>query len=87
MVDFADRLGATHLVTGHYARVVEDEEGPLAIDVSSTFMNTASDKLSVPSTRSLPSSGANDGIGGAGVGGGAGGATASAAAGTTRKAQ
>lgn len=26
MVDLADRLGATHLVTGHYARVVEDSE-------------------------------------------------------------
>lgn len=29
MVDLADRLGATHLVTGHYARVVEDGEGSL----------------------------------------------------------
>ena len=29
MVDLADRLGATHLVTGHYARVVEDSEGSL----------------------------------------------------------
>jgi tRNA-specific 2-thiouridylase len=29
MVDLAQRLGATHLVTGHYARIVEDDEGPL----------------------------------------------------------
>ncbi len=29
MVDLADRLGATHLVTGHYARIVEDDDGPL----------------------------------------------------------
>lgn len=29
MVDLADRLGATHLVTGHYARIVEDESGAL----------------------------------------------------------
>lgn len=29
MVDLADRLGATHLVTGHYARIVEDDEGSL----------------------------------------------------------
>mgnify|MGYP002135899985 CR=1 FL=1 len=29
MVDLADRLGASHLVTGHYARVVEDGEGAL----------------------------------------------------------
>ena len=29
MVDLADRLGATHLVTGHYARIVEDDEGCL----------------------------------------------------------
>lgn len=29
MVDLADRLGATHLVTGHYARVVDDGEGSL----------------------------------------------------------
>ena len=29
MVDLADRLGATHLVTGHYARIVEDGEGSL----------------------------------------------------------
>ena len=27
MVDLADRLGATQLITGHYARVVEDERG------------------------------------------------------------
>jgi tRNA-uridine 2-sulfurtransferase len=29
MVDLAQRLGATYLVTGHYARIVEDAEGPL----------------------------------------------------------
>jgi tRNA-specific 2-thiouridylase len=29
MVNLAERLGASYLVTGHYARVVEDAEGPL----------------------------------------------------------
>ncbi len=29
MLDLAERLGATHLVTGHYARIVEDDAGPL----------------------------------------------------------
>jgi len=29
MVDLAERLGASHLVTGHYARIVEDGDGPL----------------------------------------------------------
>lgn len=29
MADLAERVGATHLVTGHYARIVEDGEGPL----------------------------------------------------------
>jgi tRNA-specific 2-thiouridylase len=29
MVDLATRVGATHLVTGHYARIVEDGDGPL----------------------------------------------------------
>jgi tRNA-specific 2-thiouridylase len=29
MLDLAARLGATRLVTGHYARIVEDAEGPL----------------------------------------------------------
>jgi tRNA-specific 2-thiouridylase len=29
MVDLADRLGAERLLTGHYARIVEDDEGPL----------------------------------------------------------
>jgi tRNA-specific 2-thiouridylase len=29
MVDLAQRLGASYLVTGHYARIVEDAEGPL----------------------------------------------------------
>ena len=29
MLDLAARLGATRLLTGHYARIVEDAEGPL----------------------------------------------------------
>jgi tRNA-specific 2-thiouridylase len=29
MVDLAERVGATHLITGHYARIVDDGEGPL----------------------------------------------------------
>jgi tRNA-specific 2-thiouridylase len=29
MLDLAARLGATRLLTGHYARIVEDDEGPL----------------------------------------------------------
>ncbi len=29
MVDLAERLGASRLITGHYARIVEDPEGPL----------------------------------------------------------
>jgi tRNA-specific 2-thiouridylase len=29
MIDLADRLGADRLVTGHYARIVEDGDGPL----------------------------------------------------------
>jgi tRNA-specific 2-thiouridylase len=29
MIDLADRLGAASLVTGHYARVVDDGDGPL----------------------------------------------------------
>jgi tRNA-specific 2-thiouridylase len=29
MVDLAERLGAERLLTGHYARIVEDDEGPL----------------------------------------------------------
>lgn len=29
MLDLAQRLGATRLLTGHYARIVEDEQGPL----------------------------------------------------------
>jgi tRNA-uridine 2-sulfurtransferase len=29
MIDLAARVGATHLVTGHYARIVEDGDGPL----------------------------------------------------------
>ncbi|HEY2055049.1 MAG TPA: tRNA 2-thiouridine(34) synthase MnmA [Solirubrobacterales bacterium] len=29
MLDLAERLGATRLVTGHYARIVEDADGPL----------------------------------------------------------
>jgi tRNA-uridine 2-sulfurtransferase len=34
MVDLADRLGATHLVTGHYARIVDDGEGELLAEGS-----------------------------------------------------
>lgn len=34
MVDLADRLGATHLVTGHYARIVNDGEGDLLAEGS-----------------------------------------------------
>jgi tRNA-specific 2-thiouridylase len=29
MIDLAERLGASHLATGHYARIVEDGAGPL----------------------------------------------------------
>jgi len=29
MIDLAERVGAERLLTGHYARIVEDEEGPL----------------------------------------------------------
>ena len=29
MIELADRLGASHLVTGHYARLVDDGDGPL----------------------------------------------------------
>lgn len=29
MIDLGDRLGASRLLTGHYARIVEDEDGPL----------------------------------------------------------
>jgi tRNA-specific 2-thiouridylase len=29
MIDLARRVGATHLVTGHYARIVDDGDGPL----------------------------------------------------------
>lgn len=34
MVALADRLGATHLVTGHYARILEDSEGALLAEGS-----------------------------------------------------
>ena len=29
MADLAERLGAERLITGHYARIVGDEDGPL----------------------------------------------------------
>jgi tRNA-uridine 2-sulfurtransferase len=29
MIELADRIGASHLVTGHYARIADDGEGPL----------------------------------------------------------
>jgi len=31
MVDLAERLGAKQLITGHYAGIVEDEQGPLLV--------------------------------------------------------
>jgi tRNA-specific 2-thiouridylase len=34
MVDLADRLGASHLVTGHYARIVDDDGGRLLAEGS-----------------------------------------------------
>ncbi len=36
MVDLSERLGASHLVTGHYARIVEDDEGPLLAAAADT---------------------------------------------------
>jgi tRNA-specific 2-thiouridylase len=36
MIDLAERVGATHLVTGHYARIVDDGEGPLLAAASDT---------------------------------------------------
>jgi tRNA-uridine 2-sulfurtransferase len=36
MLDLADRLGATHLVTGHYARIVEDGAGLLLAAAADT---------------------------------------------------
>jgi tRNA-uridine 2-sulfurtransferase len=36
MVDLAERLGADRLVTGHYARIVEDAEGPLLAGAADT---------------------------------------------------
>jgi len=36
MVDLADRLGAERLLTGHYARIVEDGEGPLLATAADT---------------------------------------------------
>lgn len=36
MVDLAERLGASYLVTGHYARIVEDAEGALLAAASDT---------------------------------------------------
>jgi len=29
MIELADRLGASHLITGHYSRIIDDGEGPL----------------------------------------------------------
>jgi tRNA-specific 2-thiouridylase len=34
MVDLAERLGASRLLTGHYARIVEDADGPLLASAS-----------------------------------------------------
>jgi len=36
MVDLAERLGAERLLTGHYARIVEDDEGPLLATAADT---------------------------------------------------
>ena len=36
MIDLAERLGATHLVTGHYARIVDDGSGPLLAPAADT---------------------------------------------------
>jgi tRNA-uridine 2-sulfurtransferase len=36
MVDLAERLGADRLVTGHYARIVEDADGPLLAGAADT---------------------------------------------------
>lgn len=36
MLDLAGRLGATHLVTGHYARIVDDGAGPLLAAAADT---------------------------------------------------
>ncbi len=36
MVDLAERLGAERLLTGHYARIVEDGEGPLLATAADT---------------------------------------------------
>jgi tRNA-specific 2-thiouridylase len=36
MIDLAERLGADRLVTGHYARIVEDAEGPLLASAADT---------------------------------------------------
>jgi tRNA-specific 2-thiouridylase len=36
MVDLAERLGAERLLTGHYARIVEDGEGPLLAGAADT---------------------------------------------------
>lgn len=36
MIDLAERLGATHLVTGHYARIVDDGAGPLLAPAENT---------------------------------------------------
>ncbi len=36
MVDLAERLGADRLVTGHYARIVEDPDGPLLATAADT---------------------------------------------------
>jgi tRNA-specific 2-thiouridylase len=36
MIDLAERVGATHLVTGHYARIVDDGYGPLLAAAADT---------------------------------------------------
>lgn len=52
MIELADRLGAERLVTGHYARIVEDDQGsllarPADLDKDQTHMLAALDPLSV----------------------------------------
>lgn len=36
MIDLAERVGAERLLTGHYARIVEDDEGPLLATAADT---------------------------------------------------
>lgn len=56
MLEFADSLGAARLVTGHYARVVQDADGPLLAAArdplkDQTYMLTALDEASLARMR------------------------------------